>query len=282
MIGHAMFDTAGPKAQRRVRIITWVSIVLLGALLALAYYRFYASGALAPSTWLTFTQPATLRYLATALGNTLLAAGTAGAIALPLGLLLALGRISRLAVLRWPCIAYIELLRAVPVLLIIYMFMFALPGYGINVSTFYKLVIPIALCASATIAEVFRAGILALPRGQTEAGLAVGLTERQTLRLVVLPQAIRIVIPALVAQSVIVVKDTAFGFVVSYPELLQSGRVLIANTGDLVQTYIVVTAVYIAVNMLISAAARVLDRRLARRRSGRSILLGARRAGAIA
>ena len=282
MTGHAMFDTAGPKAKRRITLITWASVLLLLGLFALAYYRFYASGALAPSKWLTFIEPATLRYLGTALVNTLLAALTAGAMALPLGLMLAVGRLSRVTPLRWLCIGFIELFRAVPVLLIIYVFMFALPSYGINVSTFFKLVLPIALCAAATLAEVFRAGVLALPRGQTEAGLAVGLTERQTFRLIVLPQALRIVVPALVAQAVIVVKDTAFGYVVSYPELLQSGRVLIANTGDLVQTYLVVTAVYIVVNMLISAAARALDRRLARKRSGRGILLGSRRIGGIA
>lgn len=279
MTGHALFDTAGPRARRRVIVITWLSVVVLVALCALIYYRLYESGALAPSKWLTFTRPSTLRYLGTALLNTLVAAGVAGALALPAGLLLAVGRLSRLAPVRWLCVVYIELFRAVPVLLVIYMFMFALPAYGINVSTMYKLVLPIALCAAATIAEVFRAGVLALPRGQREAGLAVGLTERQTFRLVVFPQALRIVIPALVAQAVIVVKDTAFGFVVSYPELLQSGRVLIANTGDLVQTYIVVTAVYILVNMLISAAARALDQRLSRSRSGRGILLGARRTG---
>lgn len=276
MIGHAIFDTAGPKAARRIRILTWLSVAVMVGLFALAYYRFYASGALAPSKWLTFVQPGILRYLGQALLNTLSAAAVAGLAALPLGLLLALGRLSRSRLLRWPCTAVIELLRAIPVLLLIFAFMFALPMYGINVSTFYKLVIPITLCAAATIAEVFRAGVLAVPRGQTEGALAVGLTDGQTFRLVVFPQALRIVVPALVAQLTIVVKDTAFGYVVSYPELLQSGRVLIANTGDLVQTYIVVTVVYILVNMLISFGARALDKRMARRGGRRSITFGAR------
>lgn len=264
MNSHAMFDTAGPRAQRWIRIITVLSVLLLVGLFAMAYYQFYASGALAPSKWRTFTEPGTLRYLGMALKNTMLAAGVAGAAALPLGLLLALGRLSRILPLRWLCTGIIELFRAVPVLLIIYVFMFALPTYGIEASTFAKLVIPITLCAAATLAEVFRAGVLALPRGQTEAGMSVGLTDGQTFRTIVLPQALRIVIPALVAQAVIVVKDTAFGYVVSYAELLQSGRVLIANTGDLVQTYLVVTIVYILVNMLISWGARALDRRMGR------------------
>ena len=282
MSGHAMFDTAGPRARRRIRLLSALSVVVIVGVLGLGYYQFYASGALAPSTWLTFTRPATLGYLWGALLNTLAAAAVAGIAAVPLGLLLALGRLSPLRVLRWPSVAVIELFRAVPVLLVIYVFMFALPLYGIQVSTFAKLVLPIALCAAATLAEVFRAGVLALPRGQREAGLAVGLTEGQAFRLVVFPQALRITIPALVAQAVIVVKDTAFGYVVSYPELLQSGRVLIANTGDLVQTYIVVTVVYVLVNMALSACARALDRRLARRGAPARVSLGSRRVGGMA
>lgn len=277
MSGHAIFDTGGPRARRWVRLITVLSLVLLAGLLALIYYRLYASGALAPSKWLTFVRPATLSYLGNALLNTLAAAGTAGVLALPFGLLLAIGRLSRSRWLRYPATFVIEGFRAIPVLLIIYVFMFALPSYGINVDTFWKLVIPITLCAGATIAEVFRAGVLALPRGQAEAGYAIGLTNAQTFRLIVFPQALRIVIPALVAQLTIVVKDTAFGYVVSYPELLQGGKVLVANTGDLVQTYLVVTVIYILVNIAISAAARALDKRMSRRTGRRSITLGARR-----
>lgn len=282
MSAHAMFDTAGPRARRWIRIVTVLSVLVLIGLFALAYYRFYTSGALAPSKWLTFTRGATIGYLGTALKNTVIAAGVSGAIALPLGLVMALGRLAKFAPLRWLCTVYIELFRAVPALLVIYVFMFALPAYGLDVSTFWKLVLPITLCAAATLAEVFRAGILALPRGQTEAGLSVGLTDGQTFRSIVFPQALRIVVPSLVAQATIVVKDTAFGYVVSYAELLQSGKVLIANTGDLVQTYLVVTVLYILVNMAISAGARALDRR--RGSSGaRGASLGMRRgAGGIA
>ncbi|WP_454300049.1 ABC transporter permease subunit [Salana multivorans] len=140
-------------------------------------------------------------------------------------------------------------------------------------------VAPVALCAAAVLAEVFRAGMLAIPKGQTEAALAIGLREGATKRIVVFPQAMRIVVPALVAQAVVVVKDTAFGYVVSYPELMQSGRVLVANTNDLVQTYLVITAIYVVVNLLISAFAQWLEKAL-NRRSGRgsvSLLARARR-----
>ncbi|MBZ2195323.1 amino acid ABC transporter permease [Occultella gossypii] len=265
---HALFDTVGPKARRRVAIVTVISLVAIAGLFALAYYQFYASGQLAPSKWRELLQPSTMRYLARALGNTGLAALGAAAIGLPLGLLLAVGRLSHHAWFRWPATAVIEAFRAVPVLLIIYIFMFALPQYGINPDVYWKLVIPIGLCAAATLAEVFRAGVLALPRGQGEAAAAVGMTGPQAFRLVIFPQALRVVVPALVAQAVIVVKDTAFGYVVSYSELMQSGRVLVANTGDLIQTYLVITVIYVIVNIIISRLAQRLDSVLARKRAG--------------
>ncbi|WP_108719437.1 amino acid ABC transporter permease [Miniimonas sp. S16] len=279
MSAHALFDTQGPRGRATVRIVTMLSVVAAFALAALVYWQLYRTGQLAPSKWRTFTQPGTLRYFADALRNTALAALGAAAIGLPLGLVLALGRLSRRRWLRLPSTAVIELFRAVPVLLVIYVFMFALPAYGIRLSIYAKLVIPIGLCAAAVLAEVFRAGVLAVPRGQTEAGLAVGLREGLVMRIVVFPQALRMVIPALVAQSVVVVKDTAFGYVVSYPELMQSGKVLVANTNDLIQTYLVITLVYVVVNVLISAFAQRLERRMNRARGmGRvSILARVRR-----
>ncbi|TNU73578.1 amino acid ABC transporter permease [Miniimonas arenae] len=279
MSAHALFDTQGPRGRATVRIVTMLSVVAAFALAALVYWQLYRTGQLAPSKWRTFIQPGTLRYFADALRNTALAALGAAAIGLPLGLVLALGRLSRRRWLRLPSTAVIELFRAVPVLLVIYVLMFALPAYGIRLSIYAKLVIPIGLCAAAVLAEVFRAGVLAVPRGQTEAGLAVGLREGLVMRIVVFPQALRMVIPALVAQSVVVVKDTAFGYVVSYPELMQSGKVLVANTNDLIQTYLVITLVYVVVNVLISAFAQRLERRMNRARGmGRvSILARVRR-----
>lgn len=279
MSAHALFDAQGPRGQALVRILTAVSVLFVVGVAALVYWQLYRTGQLAPSKWRELAQPATIRYLGRALGNTALAALGAAAIGLPLGLLLALGRISRRRWLSWPATGVIELFRAVPVLLVIYVFMFALPQYGISLSIYLKLVIPIGLCAAAVLAEVFRAGVLAVPRGQTEAGLAVGLRDGIVMRLVVFPQALRMVVPALVAQAVVVVKDTAFGYVVSYPELMQSGRVLVATTNDLVQTYVVITVIYVIVNILISLLAQWLEARMNGRRGlGRiSLLARARR-----
>ncbi|WP_394941743.1 amino acid ABC transporter permease [Psychromicrobium sp. YIM B11713] len=264
----ALFDAPGPRARRRVRWLTAISILLTLTLLVLAYAQFYRSGQLAPSKWAEFRTSSSWSYLLSALGNTALAALGAAVIALPLGLFLALGRLSKAKFLRWPCTAVIEFLRAVPLLLIIYIFMSGLPNYGVNPDVFWKLVIPIGICSGATIAEVFRAGVLALPKGQNEAAIALGLSKAQALRIIVLPQAVRIVLPALIAQVVILLKDTTLGYVVSYGELQQASSVLVASTGHLVQTYLIVTVIYIGLNILISQAASAIDRRLSRRRAG--------------
>lgn len=260
-----LFDVPGPKARRRIRIVTMISLVLLAALLAYGYYLFWVNGQLATKKWINFSQWPTLRYLLKALGNTLLAASGGAALALPLGALLAVGRLSRTRPVRWSAAAVIEFFRAIPLLLVIYIFLIALPQHGINPDLFWKLVIPISLCAAATIAEVLRAGVLAVPAGQAEAGRALGLREGQIMRMILMPQAIRMVVPSLVAQLVILLKDTTLGYVVSYGELQHSARVLVASTGNLIQTYLVVTLIYIGLNVAISHVAHHLDQRRQRR-----------------
>lgn len=261
MSASAIFDAPGPRARRRIRLVTTLSLLSLALLVAYGFYLFWVNGQLAPGKWANFTLWPTQRYLLKALGNTLLAAAGAAAIALPLGAVLAVARLSRRWVIRWPATFVIELFRAIPVLLIIYMFLLALPKYGINPDLFWKLVIPIGLCAAATIAEALRAGVLAIPAGQAEAGRAIGLSERQIMWTILMPQAIRVVIPSLVAQIVILLKDTTLGYVVSYGELQHSARVLVASTGNLIQTYLVITVIYIGLNIAISRFAHYLDQR---------------------
>nr|NLD39721.1 amino acid ABC transporter permease [Actinomycetales bacterium] len=263
MSAHAIFDAPGPRGRQLTRVVTVLSILFVIGVGALVIWQLGRTGQLAASKWDTFTNPAILGYLGNALKNTALAALGAAAIGLPLGMILAFGRLSRLRIFKWPATAIIELFRAIPVLLVIYVFMFALPQSGINLSIYAKLAVPIGLCAAAVMAEVFRAGVLAVPRGQSEAALSLGMRERAVMTFVVFPQALRIVVPSLVAQAVVVVKDTAFGYVVSYPELMQAGRVLVANTSDLIQTYFVITVVYVLVNMAISWFAHQLERRMA-------------------
>ena len=151
-----------------------------------------------------------------------------------------------------------------PTLLLVYMFLFALPGIGINLGIFGKLTVPIIMINSAVIAELVRAGINALDRGQREAAYAVGMTGAQTMRLVIMPQAIRLVIPALVTQLVAIVKDSTLGYVVSYPELMKQANLLANNTKLLLQAFVVVSAIYVVINFALTRLAMALEIRLRR------------------
>lgn len=275
-----LFDAPGPIAARRIRWITVVSVIAIAASIFYAIYLFGVNGQLAPAKWEIFTKWPIIRYLLKGLRNTLLAAAGSAMIALPLGVVLALMRLSPQNLIRWSGTALIEFFRSIPLLLLIYIFFIALPKYGVNPDLYWKLVIPIGLCSGATIAEVFRAGILALPKGQAEAAEALGMTRNQVMGYVVLPQAVRLVMPSLLAQVAILIKDTTLGYVVSYPELQFSAKVLVSNTGDLIQTYLLVTVVFILVNLAITRVADGWSKRQQRRylsgrkRGGTGAVLG--------
>ena len=261
-----LFDEPGPLARRRIRLITVLALLVIVLAIAWAVLLFAQKGQLAPDRWAEFTQWPYIRFLAVGLGQTLLCTVVAGVVAFPLGALLALGRLSVRPWLRRSAGAWVEFFRSIPLLLLVYVFVGGLPALGINAPIFWKLVIPIIVCSSAVIAEVFRAGILALPRGQAEAASALGLRHAQTMRLVVLPQAIRLIVPSLVTQVISLLKDSTLGYAASYPELMKSAQNLTAYTHHLVQTYLVVAAIYVLINYLLSLLARRLERRSGRNR----------------
>ncbi|MDQ0260113.1 amino acid ABC transporter permease [Sinomonas atrocyanea] len=265
-----IFDAAGPRGRRTIRIVTVLSVLAILAVAFLVVQRFGQAGQLASDRWAEFTQWPYIQFLLAGLGNTALAAAASALFAIPTALLMALGRTSHRPWLRWPATAYIEFFRSVPLLLVVYIFVSGLPNYGINPDIFWKLVIPITLCSSAVMAEIFRAGILALPAGQVEAALSLGMRNSQATRFVVLPQAVRIVVPSMVAQLVVLLKDTTLGYAVSYPELMKTANNLTAYTNHLIQTFLVIAAVYVVTNILISHFARYLERRV----SGRTARAG--------
>lgn len=267
-----IFDAAGPRGRRTIRIVTVLSVLAILAVAFLVVQRFGQAGQLASDRWAEFTQWPYIQFLLAGLGNTALAAAASALFAIPTALLMALGRTSHRAWLRWPATAYIEFFRSVPLLLVVYIFVSGLPTYGINPDIFWKLVIPITLCSSAVMAEIFRAGILALPAGQVEAALSLGMQHSQATRFIVLPQAIRIIVPSMVAQLVVLLKDTTLGYAVSYPELMKTANNLTAYTNHLIQTFLVIAAVYVVTNILISHFARYLESRV----SGRTARAGKR------
>ncbi|MEJ7929766.1 amino acid ABC transporter permease [Ramlibacter sp. AN1015] len=255
-----LFADLGPRARAITRALSVTVATTLLVLAAGIVYRFHAAGQFAGRLWEFFAWESTWIFLGKGLLGTLASAAAAAAIALVLGLVLMLGRQSRLRLARWPAVAIIEFLRGVPTLLLIYVFFLVLPSVGIKLSAYWMLTLPVGLSTAAVVAEVYRAGVLAVPRGQTDAARALGLSEARVFAHVVFPQALRYIVPALVAQLVIVVKDTTFGYVVTYGELMQNAKVLISNYRSLVPVYLAVAMLYCSVNYAISRASRRLGR----------------------
>ena len=250
----ALYEAPGPRTRRRVRIGTAVSAVVVLLAIAAVVRQYWVTGQLAPRYWSLFLQWTTWRFLGQGLLGTVAVALTAGAIALVLGLVLMLGRTSGVRPLAALCRVVTDFFRGVPSLLLIYFFFFVPAQLGLKLPSFWMLTLPVALAASGVLAEVFRAGVNAVPRGQVEAALSIGLSRGKTMRKIVLPQAVRYVIPSLIAQLVVVVKDTTVAYVVSYPDLMQNARVLITSYDALVSLYLVIAVIYILINYAINKA----------------------------
>ena len=255
-----LFATPSRQTQIATRVASVIAAAVVLVLLAGIAFQFHSAGQLEARYWNFFAWPTTWAFLAKGLLGTLASAAMAAVIALTLGLVLMLGRLSRMPLVRWPSIAVIEFLRGTPTLLLIYVCFLVLPQLGWKLGTYWMLTLPIGLSTAAVVAEVYRAGVLAVPRGQTDAARSLGMTEVQVFFSIVFPQALRYIVPALVAQLVIVVKDTTFGYVVTYGELMQNAKVLIANYHSLVPVYLVVAALYCLVNYAISRASKRLGR----------------------
>ena len=248
----ALYEAPGPKTRRRTIIGTVVSLALLALAISLIVRQFYITDQLNPRYWSFLLEWTTWRFLLEGLWGTIQVAIVSGVISIVLGLLLMLGRIGQSRIISAICHVLTDLFRSLPSLLLIYFFFLVIPKYGISMPSFWMLTIPISLAASGVLAEVFRAGVNAVPKGQTEAAMSIGLTHGKIVRKIILPQALRIVIPSLVSQLVVVVKDTTVAYVVSFPDLMQNARVLISNYDALVSMYFVVAIIYILINYAIN------------------------------
>lgn len=269
MSGSVLYDALGPRGRRRVLIGSVVAGVVITGLAVVAALRLAAKGQFEASRWTVFTQPEVVRFLWEGLLATVRVALTAGALALVVGLLLALLRLSIRRPIRWLTGGWIEFFRGVPLLLLILFLARGLPEYGVDFSAFWFLVLGLVIYNSAVLAEIFRAGILSLDRGQREAAYAIGLTYRQAMTYVIVPQAVRRMVPTLVSQLVTLLKDSSLGFVIPFEELLRRGRSLGEfYPQSILQTYVVAAVIYMAVNFTLSRFAAYLEGRQARRYGG--------------
>jgi His/Glu/Gln/Arg/opine family amino acid ABC transporter permease subunit len=219
-----------------------------------------------PSTWPMFADPAIWRFFGEGLRETLFISIVSVGLSFAVGLLFALGRLSRRPWLRWPSVAYIESVRALPVLLLIVYFgikgssLFR-PFFGADfeLPRFWAGVLGLSLYTSAVLAEIIRAGILSLPRGQTEAARALGLSYPRTMRFVILPQALRLMVPAMMAQLTTVIKDTSLVGTIGVFELLKQGRTIYTQYFNPIEVLLIVSVVYFAICFTLSQLSRRLE-----------------------
>ncbi|HWC42060.1 MAG TPA: amino acid ABC transporter permease [Actinomycetota bacterium] len=267
-----LYDAAGPRGRRRILVGSVAGGVLVALVVGLAVARLASNGVFEAERWQILTRQDLLELIGRGLAATLRAAALAMVLAMAVGGLLAVARLSRRRWLAAAAGTWVEVFRGLPLLLLILFLFLGLPAAGVTISTFWALVGGLTLYNSAVIGEIFRAGILSLPRGQTEAAYAVGLRRGQTLRLILIPQAVRRMLPALISQLVTLLKDTSLGFVIAYAELLRVGRNAVEFLGGRysIPVYTAIAVVYIAVNLSLSLLARWLDRRT-RRRYGRTV-----------
>jgi glutamate transport system permease protein len=258
-------DALGPRARRRVLFVSVASGVVLTGVLALAVKRLADRDQLAEQLWRPLTEGAVLRFLWGGLVNTLQAAVVAMAFALVFGAFLALGRLSRNRPMRWLTGAWVEFFRAVPLLLLILFSGLGLPKYGVDLDVFWYLVLALVAYNGAVLAEIFRAGILSLDRGQFEAAYALGLSYWQTMATVIVPQAVRRMVPAVVSQLVTLLKDTSLGYVITYEELLRRARITGEFYRNPLQAFAFAAVVYVIVNFALSTTARRLEDRQRRK-----------------
>ena len=247
-----LYESPGPKTRRRIRVFTALALLLLAGLLFLVLRQFGITGQFQAKYWAFFGRWTTWRFLGQGLITTVEAALVGSAIAFALGFLLMRGRIHGNRLLRWICTGLIEFTRGVPTLLFIYFFFLVVPQTGWKLSAFWKISLPCAISACGVVAEVLRSGVNAVPSGQREAALSLGYRETKLFYRIIFPQAIRFVIPSLISELVIVLKDTTFASIVSCADLMQNAKVLISNYDALLSIYLVVTVIYILINYLLN------------------------------
>jgi glutamate transport system permease protein len=303
-----LFDAPGPRARARNMVVTVVTTAVLLAFLAALIWRFDQRGQFESELWTPFLEWTVWdKLILPGLWSTLKAAAVASVLALLFGVVFGLARLSDHWWLRIPAGAVVEFFRAIPLLILIFLAFFvpnkispviadsqfgtlqrvlvdnffSVFGVEINAGTitvpaFAAVVFGLVMYNGSVLAEVVRAGVQSIPKGQSEAAYAIGLRKNGVMRLVLLPQAITVMMPAIVSQLVVLLKDTALGFIIAYSELLSAGfRQVPANYhNNKIQAGIVIAVIYIAINMLVSRLATWLEGRSRRSRKTEAKTMG--------
>jgi len=278
-----LFDAPGPRARARNNIIAVVGALILLGIIYLIYARLDQKNQFSGKLWHPYVESETwTKFVIPGLLATLYAAAIGSVAALIFGVVFGLGRLSDHRWVRIPAAAIVEFFRAIPLLILIF-FVFSVPPTIATafdreipeITPFMAVVVGLTLYNGSVLAEVFRAGILSIPKGQSEAAFALGLRKNGVMRLVLVPQAVTAMMPTIVAQLVVLLKDSALGQIIAYSELLDKGFYQMkANYGNAIAAVLVTGAIYIAINISLGFLANRLERRSRRSRKSTATTMG--------
>ncbi|WTX00276.1 amino acid ABC transporter permease [Streptomycetaceae bacterium NBC_01309] len=255
----ALYDEPGPKALARHRTYGIAASLVLAGILAWVVYKLFDTEQFTAEKWNAFTYKGIQELLLRGLGNTLRAFAWAAVLSLVFGAVFAAGRLSDHRVVRWFSTLVVEFFRAMPVLVMIFFIFIAL-----KTEPRIALIAGLTLYNGSVLAEVFRAGVHAVPRGQSEAAYALGMRKTQVMSYVLIPQGVRTMLPAIISQLVVALKDTSLGFLISYEEFLYAGKQIATNLDyslPFIPVVMVIAPVYIGMCMALSGLAKWIERR---------------------
>lgn len=255
----ALYDVPGPRTERRHKLYGLLSTLVLLALVGWLVYLLFDTDQFTATKWTPFEYKGIQELLLKGLGNTLKAFAISAVLALALGGLLAMGRLSDHRPVRWVATLFVEFFRAMPVLVMIFFVFVAL-----KVQPLPALVTGLTLYNGSVLAEVFRSGVNSVERGQREAAYALGMRKTQVMTHVLVPQAVRAMLPAIISQLVVALKDTSLGYLITYEEFLHAGKLIASNLDyDLpfIPVVLVISPIYIGMCMLLSWFAQWVSKR---------------------
>lgn len=275
MSASVLYDAPGPKARARNVVYSVLGSLLVLALVVLVLYRLYDKGEFESAKWDIFNYSGIRENILEGLLATLKVFAMAAALSLVLAVFLCVGRLSAHKPVRWLATTFIELFRSIPLLITIFALWVGILEAVLPFSTkpMWALVVGLGIYNACVQAEVLRAGINSVPKGQYEAAYAIGMRKTQVMVTILMPQAIRAMMPTIISQLVVTLKDTSLGYIILFPELLQTARLIASNTtvdGDYpyVPTVIVIGTIYIVLCLLLSALANWIERRGRRAKTG--------------
>lgn len=265
MAASVLYDQPGPRAKIRNRILAVITIVVVAAIVWFIISQFAAAGQFAPQKWAFLQSPRIMQGFMQGAINTLTAFGLAAVLSLALGFILAVGRLSDHAWVRAIFSFLVETFRAIPLLILMMLLYYGLPTIDIKLTPFTAVVIALTAYNGSVLAEAIRAGVVSLPKGQAEAAYAVGMRKYQVMTLILLPQAVKSMLPVIISQLVVALKDTALGFVITYQELLYQVKLVgnqISYGYPLIPAAIVGAVMYIGLCLILSGVARYAEYRI--------------------